>query len=163
VILSAKNFIRPHWPIILLVMINLIIGLIVVRDYGQSWDEPGNYKYAYHSLENYYNLFHGLPVIDFNNLHLDQKGPAFFMLAGLFSRFVTEILPGWSEINGWHLANFLAFQVGVISMYYLARRWTGNWAAFGAALLFSTQPLFWGHAYINPKDIPFLSLGLMKA
>jgi len=149
-------------PIILLVAINLVIGIFLVKDYGQSWDEPGNYRYAYHSLENYYNLFHGLPVTDFNDLHLDQKGPAFFMLAGLFSRLVTAILPGWSEINGWHLASFLTFQVGVISLYFLARRWTGNWAAFGAALLFSTQPLFWGHAFINPKDIPFLSFFLLS-
>jgi hypothetical protein len=158
---ARKNF-GQHWPIILLILINITIGLVVVRDYGQSWDEPGNYRYAYHSLDNYYNLFHGSPVTDFNDLHLDQKGPAFFMLAGLFSRLVTAMLPAWSEINGWHLACFLAFQVGVISLYFLARRWTGNWAAFGAALLFSTQPLFWGHAFINPKDIPFMSFFLLS-
>ena len=159
---AAKKIIKEHWPIILLILINLVIGLAIVRDYGQSWDEPGNYRYAYHSLGNYYNLFHGLPVTNFNELNLDQKGPAFFMLAGLFSRLVTAWLPGWSEINGWHLACFLSFQVGVISLYFLARRWTGNWAAFGAALLFSTQPLFWGHAFINPKDIPFMSFFLLS-
>jgi hypothetical protein len=158
---ARKNF-GQHWPIILLIVINIVIGLVVVRDYGQSWDEPGNYRYAHHSLDNYYNLFHGLPVTDFNDLHLDQKGPAFFMLAGLFSRLVTAHLPGWSEINGWHLASFLTFQMGVLSLYFLVRRWTGNWAAFGAALLFSTQPLFWGHAFINPKDIPFMSFFLLS-
>ena len=155
-----RETLKEWLPIILLVAINLVIGIFIVKDYGQSWDEPGNYRYAYHSLDNYYNLFHGLPVTDFNDLHLDQKGPAFFMLAGLFSRLVTALLPGWSEINGWHLAYFLAFQIGVISLYFLARRWTGNWAAFGAAFLFSTQPLFWGHAFINPKDIPFMSFFL---
>jgi hypothetical protein len=159
---TARRNYGQHGPIILLIIINLVMGLVVVRDYGQSWDEPGNYRYAYHSLDNYYNLFHGLPVTDFNDLNLDQKGPAFFMLAGLFSRLVTAILPGWSEINGWHLANFMAFQVGVISLYFLARRWTGNWAAFGAALLFTTQPLFWGHAFINPKDIHFMSFFLLS-
>jgi hypothetical protein len=159
---AVRKNIQQYWPIILLVLVNLAIGMAVVRDYGQSWDEPGNYRYAYHSLENYYNLFHGLPVTNFNELNLDQKGPAFFMLAGLFSRLVTALLPGWSEINGWHLASFLAFQVGVISLYFLVRRWTGNWAAFGAALLFSTQPLFWGHAFINPKDIPFMSFFLLS-
>jgi hypothetical protein len=159
---ATGKILGQHWPIIILVIVNLVIGILVVRDYGQSWDEPGNYRYAHHSLENYYNLFHGLPVTSFNELNLDQKGPAFFMLAGLFSRLVTAMLPGWSEINGWHLASFLAFQVGVISLYVLVRRWTGNWAAFGAALLFSTQPLFWGHAFINPKDIPFMSFFLLS-
>jgi hypothetical protein len=159
---TVRKFLGQHWPIILLILINIAIGLVVLRDYGQSWDEPGNYKYAYHSLDNYYNFFHGLPVTDFNELNLDQKGPAFFMLAGLFSRLVTTLLPGWLEINGWHLASFLTFQMGVISLYFLVRRWTGNWAAFGAALLFSTQPLFWGHAFINPKDIPFMSFFLLS-
>ncbi len=29
-------------------------------------------------------------------------------------------------------------------------------AALAAAALFASQPLLWGHAFINPKDIPFL-------
>ncbi|HEY3476303.1 MAG TPA: hypothetical protein VGK56_16940, partial [Anaerolineales bacterium] len=32
---------------------------------------------------------------------------------------------------------------------------------FGVTLLFISQPLFWGHAFINPKDIPLLSLFLL--
>ena len=159
---SIRKFIGQHWPIIVLILVNLVIGLAIVHDYGQSWDEPGNYRYGIHSLENYYNLFHGLPVTDFNELHLDQKGPAFFVLAELFSRMVAGFTPSWSEIAGWHLATFLSFQVGIISFYFLARRWVGIWAAFGAALLFSTQPLFWGHAFINPKDIPFMSFFLLS-
>jgi len=46
--------------------------------------------------------------------------------------------------------------VGVWIFYLLVRRWVQPWAAFGAALLFLLQPLFWGHAFINPKDIPYL-------
>jgi hypothetical protein len=30
------------------------------------------------------------------------------------------------------------------------------WAAFAASALFAFQPLLWGHAFINPKDPPFL-------
>lgn len=33
-------------------------------------------------------------------------------------------------------------------------------AAFATAVLFSTQPLLWGHTFINPKDPPFLTLFL---
>jgi hypothetical protein len=35
-----------------------------------------------------------------------------------------------------------------------------TWAAFGTAAVFSTQPLLWGHAFINPKDIPFMAFFL---
>jgi len=34
-------------------------------------------------------------------------------------------------------------------------------AAIGATALFATQPLFWGHAFVSPKDIPFLSFFLL--
>jgi hypothetical protein len=157
---AAGKILGQHWPIILLILVNLVIGLAIVRDYGLSWDEPRIYRYAKHSLDNYSNLFHGLPATDFNEVRLDLYGPAFFMAASLFSRLVTALLPSWSEINSWHLAYFLSFQIGVLSLYFLCKKWMIRWAAFGAALLFSTQPLLWGHAFINPKDMPFMSFFL---
>src|SRR6185503_1444605 len=36
--------------------------------------------------------------------------------------------------------------------------WMSHAPAFGATALYITQPIFWGHAFINPKDIPLLSL-----
>lgn len=33
-----------------------------------------------------------------------------------------------------------------------------EFAAFGTALLFNTQPLLLGHAFMNPKDVVFMSL-----
>ena len=35
-----------------------------------------------------------------------------------------------------------------------------QWGAIGAVLLFSTQPLLWGHAFINYKDVPFMAFFL---
>lgn len=157
---AARKTFGQHWPIFLLIIINIVIGLVVVHNYGQSTDEPRIYRYANHSLDNYYNLFLGYPITDFKEGHLDLYGPAFFIAAGLFSCLITALLPVWSDINVWHLASFLAFQMGIISLYFLAHRWMGKWAAFGGALLFSTQPLFWGHAFINPKDIPFMAFFL---
>ena len=159
-LVSLRKFLKVHWPIIVLILVNIMIGLVIVRDYGISWDEPRNYRYAYQTLENYVRLFHGLPVTEFIEGNLDLKGPAYFMAAGLFSRLVTSLLPSWSEINGWHLASFLSFQIGIISFYFLACRWMGKWAAFGATLLFTTQPVLWGHAFINQKDIPFMAFFL---
>jgi hypothetical protein len=60
-----------------------------------------------------------------------------------------------SRSDLWHLVNFLTFQVGVLLLYGICLRWVKPWSAFAAALLFSTQPVLWGHAWINPKDIPF--------
>jgi hypothetical protein len=41
--------------------------------------------------------------------------------------------------------------------YRLCTRWLGTAAAIGATLLLGTQPVIWGHAFISPKDIPFLA------
>ena len=39
----------------------------------------------------------------------------------------------------------------------LCERWLGRGAALGATLLLATQPVIWGHAFISPKDLPFLT------
>jgi hypothetical protein len=44
----------------------------------------------------------------------------------------------------------------VYLLYRLAKRWMSNPAALASAALFAWQPLLWGHAFINPKDPPFL-------
>ena len=57
---------------------------------------------------------------------------------------------------------FITFVAGIYAFYLLARRWMSAWAAFAATLLFAAQPVFWGHAFISPKDIPFLSAFLIS-
>jgi hypothetical protein len=55
---------------------------------------------------------------------------------------------------------FLSFVMGVFSFYRLCRRLVDPVPAMAATLLFSTQPILWGHAFINPKDIPFMAFFL---
>ena len=63
---------------------------------------------------------------------------------------------GLDNASAWHLVNFLTFQLGVYLFYRLISRWLTDSAALAASALFAYQPLLWGHAFINPKDIPFL-------
>ena len=63
---------------------------------------------------------------------------------------------GLDAASAWHLINFLFFQFGVYFLYRLSSRWMSSSAALATAALFSWQPLLWGHAFINPKDPPFL-------
>jgi hypothetical protein len=63
---------------------------------------------------------------------------------------------GLDQAAAWHLINFLFFQFAVYFLYRLALRWMRPPAALAATALFSWQPLLWGHAFINPKDPPFL-------
>jgi hypothetical protein len=157
-----KNFIKN--PIHILLAINILIGLFIFRDYGLSWDEPLFYSYG-DALGYAYtpaNWFSG--HFDLNNSYgasaEDHKtrGPAYLFLARNFVYGLENL--GSDSASTWHLVNFLFFQFGIYFLYRIAKRWVKPSAAFAAAALFSYQPLLWGHAFINPKDPPFLTFFL---
>jgi hypothetical protein len=147
-------------PILFLLAVNVLVGLFVFRDYGFSWDEPLFYDYG-DALGYAYSpqaWFSGSFDIDnsYGSSGDDHKtrGPAYLLIARE-PVYLLETL-GLDKASAWHLINFLFFQLGVYFLYRLALRWMKSPAAFAATALFSWQPLLWGHAFINPKDPPFL-------
>jgi 4-amino-4-deoxy-L-arabinose transferase-like glycosyltransferase len=151
-------------PILILIAVNILIGLFVFRDFGLTWDEPLFYSYgdalgyAYSPKEwtsgnfDLYNSY-GKSGDDHKN-----RGPAYLLLAREFVYGFEKL--GADEASAWHLVNFLFLQLGIYFLYRISTRWMSKSAAFFAALFFSTQPLVWGHAFINPKDPPFLTFFL---
>ncbi len=144
-----------YWIVICaLVIAPLIVGLLTFRDYGESWDEASKRSYADYALNAYQYLLHPQDLSLYGS-ELNYYGPAYFMLTALLARGITAIIPAWTVVNAWHFVYFLTFLAGAYILYLLSKRWMSEWAAFGVALLYCTQPLFWGHAFINPKDTPF--------
>ncbi|HSF82823.1 MAG TPA: hypothetical protein VLA49_16430 [Anaerolineales bacterium] len=136
---------------LIIICINLVVGSLLVVDYGESWDEQLRYRYATKSLAAYMGEIKSLG---------DEKGPFYVVLAKLGSDILLRFHPNWLPIEGWHFMHFLAFQVGTFFLYLFCIRFLDIWSSIGAVLLFGTQPLLWGHAFINPKDIPFMSFFL---
>ncbi len=152
---------HPNSPLLLLLLIGLAASLPVYNDYGLSWDEPLFYQYAA-SIRSAYSIQARLDgTFNMEEAYgpsaADHKtyGPAYLLLAQTLVDGLDVLLPA-TQADLWHLVNYLTFVAGGLLLYALCRRWVGRWAAFGAALLFLTQPLLWGHAWINPKDMPFL-------
>ena len=147
-------------PIFLLLAVNILIGLFVFRDYGYSWDEPLFYDYgdalgyAYSPREWFSGNFDLERSFGSSGDDHKTRGPAYLLLARE-PVYLLETL-GLDKASAWHLINFLFFQLGVYFLYRLAVRWMRPAAALAASALFSWQPLLWGHAFINPKDPPFL-------
>jgi hypothetical protein len=151
---------HPNFPMLLLLLIALAAGLPVYDDYGLSWDEPLFYEYAA-AIPGAYSIRARLDgtfnMEDAYGPSADHAayGPAYLLL-------VQPLVDGLDALTQsarpdlWHLLNYLTFVVGALLLYSLCRRWVSPWPAFGAALLFLTQPVLWGHAWINPKDMPFL-------
>ena len=151
-------------PILILLAANIIVGLFIFRDYGYSWDEPLFYDYgnalgyAYSPSEWFSGHF------DLNNSYgasaddHKTRGPAYLLL----SREPVYVLEtfGLDQDSAWHLINFIFFQLGVYFLFRLSTRWVKQSAALAASALFAWQPMLWGHAFINPKDPPFLTFFL---
>ncbi len=147
-------------PIYVLLAVNLLIGSFVFRNYGLSWDEPLFYDYA-DALSYAYSPQEWLSGnFDLENSYgpsaEDHKtrGPAYLFLARNFVYGLAAL--GSDSASAWHLVNFIFFQLGVYFFHRFASRWMSPTAALAASAFFSLQPLLWGHAFINPKDPPFL-------
>lgn len=166
---GLKTFINklyhPDLPFFILIGCCLLAGLFTFLDYGLSHDEPLFYAYAdaigyAYSIPEHLSGEFNLELA-YGPSATDHKiyGPA-YLLTARNPVALLSTLTGIRRPEFWHLANFITFLCGGLSLYYLCKRWMSNIAAFGAVALFLTQPVFWGHAFINPKDIPFMTFML---
>ncbi len=138
-----------------------ILGVFITSQYSESWDELQFYKYANHALESYSTWPQRGEIIVTGNTY-DNYGPAFVIFASLTARALHIINPSGFISDYRHLVYFFTFLAGVWAFHDIAKRWMNPLAACTATLLFLTQPLFWGHAFFSPKDIPFMSLFLLS-
>ncbi len=147
-------------PIVILLAVTLVIGLFMFRDFGLTWDEPLFYKYgdalgyAYSPVNWFSGHFdltqsYGPSADDHKN-----RGPAWLLLAREPVYLLNDL--GVDTASAWHLLNFLCYLLGVYFVFRLAERLVTQWAALASAAFFAFQPMLWGHAFINPKDMPFL-------
>ena len=146
--------------LIILFASTITIGLFIVRDFGVSYDEPEYYIYAQKSVDAYGSFFALAYSPDFGPHDLPHYGPAFIIFPELAIRFLRLLFPSIFPANVWHFSYFFLFNLGGLCFYSLARRWFDPWNAWGTLLLYLTQPLLWGHAFMNPKDIPFMVFSL---
>jgi len=136
-------------------VLNLGIGALTVHEYGASVDELNNQRYADDALHAYPSLFGILYQPKYDSSY-EGHGPAFIMLAAIFVRIVQAGFPDVYIPDVWHYAYFITLPLAGLCMYFLTKRWFSTWTAWAILILFSTQPLLRGHAFINPKDTPFM-------
>jgi hypothetical protein len=155
-----KKFLSGQTPTYILLALSLLLGVLTLTDYGESWDERQFYRYADHALESYTTWLQRGEIIVTGNTY-DNYGPAFVIFASGIARGLHTLNPGWLISDLRHLVYFITFLAGVWAFHKIAQRWMSPLASFAVTALFITQPLFWGHAFFSPKDIPFMSLFLL--
>lgn len=156
---------KPWHALITLILLNLILATFIGNDFGISWDEPSYSLYGERSFGAYQFGLDGKPLIPERHIFfmdLRYYGPVYTATVWKIVELLTPLLNTWAYSDLWHLINFSFFQISLVALFLLARRYLTEWTAFFITLVFSTQPLLFGHAFINPKDIPFLTFFLVS-
>lgn len=155
--INAKTIRLEKALLLVWLAVNLLMGAFTVHKYGLSIDEPNNYRYARYTLDAYASFFGILYEPPYHET-FDGHGPAFITLASLPVMLIRRIFPDVFAPDLWHFSYFVTFLLTGLCLYWLVKRWFSLWTAWGVLALFSTQPMLLGHAFINPKDIPFMFL-----
>lgn len=162
-LLQQARLMAPTWVnrrLLLVIFIYSIVALafalVLADDFGQGWDDAHEAFYgrviskAYSGSQEYFDY-------RFQSFF----GPAYQLFQYQAVVALENFLPEWEPVHLRYFVNFIVFQMGVIALLMLTKKFTGTLAAATTALLFITQPLLLGHAFINHKDGTFLSLFLV--
>ncbi len=123
--------------------------------YGLTWDEEVHRMYGECILKWYGSLFRDVSAVDFQTLHF--YGGFFDAAAALTAR----ILP-FGVYESRHLANTVFGFLGILFSYRLGKHFSGAAGGFFSALFLTFTPVFYGHIFNNPKDIPFAAMFLLS-
>lgn len=122
-----------------------VVMVATFRDYGFTYDEEAHIRYGERVLAFYTEGFEAR-----GSLRRSSYGAAFDLLAAL----VRRVSP-WDEFvtNHW-LCVFVA-QLGLLGTWRLGRSVAGPLGGLSALVFLVLTPVYYGHQFNNPKDIPF--------
>ncbi len=151
-----ERYLRQHSAFAALVLVLLVIGMLSAGNYGETGDDQNLQTYADHTVQIYRSIFVPPFISNPGFDDLPYYGPAFLIAAQLGLNLFGN--PGWVQTEYlWHLFIFLSFLVGLIAIYSLAMRLVSKQVALTVTGLFASQPLLWGHGFINAKDVPLMA------
>jgi 4-amino-4-deoxy-L-arabinose transferase-like glycosyltransferase len=128
------------------VLLLVLCGLVVrtFGDYGLTLDEEAHALYG-DRLLSYFQR--GLSYDD--ELYTWYPG-GYDVLAAAYRR-----VSALGSYDALHLMGGCVGVLGVVGVWQLGRALLGPIGAFVAALLCATTPVYYGHMFNNPKDLPF--------
>ena len=128
-----------------------VLILLTASHYGDSWDEKvradaGELKFQYYQHLLSGDLEAALEITPGNDNY-----PGFHDLSLAVLR---RIFPFSDYLTGNLFSAFLGF-LGIVGTMRLGRLIGGDEVGFWAGVLLTLLPAWYGHMFINPKDIPF--------
>ncbi len=148
----AVRFLAPHSALIACALF-MLVGALVLDDYGISWDEPVQRHIAITTADY---------ISGDDDALLRPKDRGYGVAIELPLLFIERLLgleDSRSIYLSRHLLTHLFFLVaGVFSYLLVYRLFNNRLLALFALLLFLLHPRMYAHSFFNSKDIPFLSM-----
>lgn len=122
-----------------------LLMILTVRDYGLTYDEQPHIRLGERVLEFYLGGFELR-----SGLTRSVYGAGFDLVAALLRR-----ISPWDEFRTNHVLCAFVAQLGLLGTWKLGRLLGGPLAGLLSLLLLVSIPVYYGHQFNNPKDIPF--------
>ena len=122
-----------------------VVVIATLGDYGLTYDEEPHIRYGERVLEFYTSGFHAS-----NLVRGSSYGAAFDLLAAL----VRRISP-WDAYRTNHVLCAFTAELGLLGTWRLGRRVAGPLGGLLGLTFLVLTPVYYGHQFNNPKDIPF--------
>jgi hypothetical protein len=135
----------------LLLVALLGVMLATVLDYGMTADEPVQNRYGRRLVRWYVTLGAERSAVE---QHDTFYYGGLFELAAQAARWVSPL--GVYETR--HLVNVLFGFVGFVAVLLVGRQLGGPLGGVLSVVFLALTPVYYGHAFNNPKDIPFAAL-----
>lgn len=155
--METKKILNPTILLSIFIIVYLIIGLFITPDFGLNWDYWPEQDHSLYTLSYIINYDFSQPTEFDAPYDLNYYGPALITPIQYINIKLQSIWPALKTAEVFYFFHFVSFLVGIVFFYMLAKRFFNQWTAFVVTLLYATQPLFFGHAFINYKDTPFMA------
>jgi hypothetical protein len=130
-----------------------ILGAVTVHQYGVTWDEEIAVKQGATVITWYKTEFADRSAIDQSN----------YRLYGGFVNVLIQAARAATHARIYEASHAIALAFGLVGLalaFWIGRRLGGPAAGCLSAVFLWMTPVYYGHSFNNPKDIPFAVLSL---
>ena len=155
--LAVRRLVVAHWALLAVCALFLLVGALVLDDFGVSNDEQNQRQIGQAALD--YLAGGGEQALDRVLTPFDRYyGPAFEAPLELIGRVFGQE-DSRDVFLARRLLTHLFFLAGGVFCYLLAYRLFGSKPlALAALVLFLLHPRLYAHSFFNSKDIPFAAM-----
>ena len=165
-----SNFLFNKIIIILTFFFLLLIGLNSFDDFGIGIDEDNSRINGYVTLNYIYdllgleksNILANLELKDINQYDEQGNGIIFDLPLALIENYF-NIIDFRDQFLLRHFVSFLLFFISLIHFYkIIILKYDSKFLAIFGVLFLFFSPRIFAHSFVNPKDIGFMSIGIIN-